>query len=154
MGRLLEREQPVYTGRAGTTLKLLAASKANRQINWDRLYYANQQAAKNGQDTALLSQAKHNDNLNLTLSSTLTAKVTKNSKLATGFMLGTNSNRHYQTMEDMLGGSIFHNINTYALGNYPSTDPRVQYDLNTAGPNNTGNLSTKATSSVTTIGLR
>ena len=40
----------------------------------------------------------------------------------------------------MLGGAIFHNINTYALGDYPKTDPRVQYDLNTAGPNNTGKL--------------
>ena len=37
---------------------------------------------------------------------------------------------HYQTMEDLLGANTFHNINTYALGNYPSTDPRVQYDLN------------------------
>ena len=40
----------------------------------------------------------------------------------------------------MLGGAIFHNINTYALGDYPKADPRVQYDLNTAGPNNTGKL--------------
>ena len=75
-------------------------------------------------------QAKHNDNLNLTLSSTLTAKVTKNSKLVSGFIFASNSNRHYQTLEDMLGGSLFHNINNYALGKYPATDPRVQYDLN------------------------
>ena len=37
-------------------------------------------------------------------------------------------------------GAIDHNINTYALGDYPKTDPRVQYDLNTAGPNNTGRM--------------
>ena len=37
---------------------------------------------------------------------------------------------HYQTMEDLLGAKTFHNINTYALGNYASTDPRVQYDMN------------------------
>ncbi len=43
-------------------------------------------------------------------------------------------------MDDMLGGTIFHNVNSYAIGDYPITDPRVQYDLNTAGPNNTGKL--------------
>ena len=114
------------------------ASKANRQIDWDRLYYSNQQAAKNGQETMYYLLAKHNDNLNVSLSSTLNTKLTKKSNLTTGLMLGTNSNRHYQTMEDMLGGTIFHNINSYAIGDYPITDPRVQYDLNTAGPNNTG----------------
>ena len=116
------------------------ASKDNRQINWDQLYYANQQAAKNGQETMYYLQAKHSDNLTFNLSSTLTAKVTKNSTLSSGFLLGTNSNRHYQTMDDMLGGTIFHNVNSYAIGDYPITDPRVQYDLNTAGPNNTGKL--------------
>ena len=116
------------------------ASKANRQIDWDRLYYANQQASKNGQETMYYVQAKHSDNLTFNLSSTLTSKVTKNSTLVSGFMLGTNSNRHYQTMDDMLGGTIFHNVNSYAIGDYPITDPRVQYDLNTAGPNNTGKL--------------
>lgn len=116
------------------------ASKQNRQINWDRLYYANQQAAKNGQDLLYYVQAKHNDNLTLTLSSVLNTKLTRKSNLATGIMLGKSTNQHYQTLEDMLGGAIFHNINTYALGDYPKTDPRVQYDLNTAGPNNTGKL--------------
>ena len=116
------------------------ASKANRQIDWDRLYYANKQTAANGSDLAYYIQAKHSDNLTFNLSSTLTSKVTKNSTLVSGFILGSNSNRHYQTMDDMLGGTIFHNINTYALGKYPITDPRVQYDLNTAGPNNTGKL--------------
>ena len=116
------------------------ASKQNRQINWNRLYYANQQAAKNGQDLLYYVQAKHNDNLTLSLSSVLNTKLTKKSNLATGIMLGKSTNQHYQTLEDMLGGAIFHNINTYALGDYPKTDPRVQYDLNTAGPNNTGKL--------------
>ena len=74
------------------------------------------------------------------MASTLSAKVTKRSTLVGGLVLGSNSNRHYQTMDDLLGASFFHNINTYALGTYPADDPRVQYDLNTAGPNNLGSL--------------
>ena len=116
------------------------ASKANRQIDWERLYYANTQAANQGHDALYFIQAKHSDNLMVNMASTLSAKVTKRSTLVGGLVLGSNSNRHYQTMDDLLGASFFHNINTYALGTYPADDPRVQYDLNTAGPNNLGSL--------------
>ncbi|MBQ7422246.1 MAG: TonB-dependent receptor, partial [Prevotella sp.] len=116
------------------------ASKANRQINWDRLYYANKQAGAAGQDAMYYLQAKHNDNMTVNLASTLTSHLDKNKTLNIGFMLGQNRGRHYQTMEDMLGALSFHNTNTYALGDYPASDPRIQYDLNTAGPNNLGTL--------------
>lgn len=116
------------------------ASKANRQINWDRLYYANKLAAANGQDALYYVQAKHNDNMMLNLSSFLTSHLDKNKTLNVGFMLGQSLGRHYQTMDDMLGAQTFHNINSYAVGEYTATDPRVQYDLNTAGPNNLGKL--------------
>ena len=115
-------------------------AKANRQINWDRLYWANQQAAKQGHDALYYVQAKNIDAMMVNMAATLTSQVTKNSKLATGVILGHNKTRHYQTMEDLLGASTFHNINTYALGDYTINDPAVQYDLNTAGPNNKGRL--------------
>jgi len=116
------------------------ANKANRQINWDQLYYANRQAAANGSDALYFVQAKHNNNLRFNLASTLTTQIKKNAVWNLGFMLGLNKGSHYQTMEDMLGASSFHNINTYALGTYNMADPRIQYDLNTAGPNNLGRL--------------
>ncbi len=116
------------------------ASKANRQIDWNRLYYANIEAAKSGNDALYFIQAKHSDNLMLNMAATLKAQVTKRSTLHGGLVLGMNNNRHYQTMEDLLGASFFHNINTYAMSSYAMDDPRLQYDLNTAGPNNTGRL--------------
>lgn len=115
-------------------------SKENRQIQWDRLYYANKQAALNGQDAVYYVQARHNDNLMLTMASTLSTQLTKDSRLNAGIMLGQNVGRHYQTMEDLLGASSFHNINTYALGTYELTDPRIQYDLNTMGTQGKGRL--------------
>ena len=113
---------------------------ANQQINWNQLYYANQQVSKAGQDALYFIQAKHNDNATLTLASTLTTKETKNSTWNLGFVLSTNNGHHYQTMEDMLGATTFHNINTYALGKYPTGSNQVQYDLNSMGPNNAGRL--------------
>ena len=106
------------------------ASKANRQINWDRLYWGNVQASANGRDAIYYVQAKHNDNLNLTLSSALTKQFTPKNRLSAGISLATNKGMHYQTMDDLLGADYFHNVNTYAIGTYPASDQRVQYDLN------------------------
>lgn len=106
------------------------ASKANRQINWDKLYFANAQLNTQGADAAYYIQAKHNDHLMVNLASTLNHDISKNSKLQAGLQLGTNKGMHYQTMEDLLGATYYHNINTYAIGTYPASDPRVQYDLN------------------------
>lgn len=105
------------------------ASKANRQINWDRLYYSNEQLARQGKDAMYYIQAKNNDQLAFSLASTLKTQLSRKSSLNIGLQLGTTKGMHYQTMEDLLGADVFHNINTYALGTYPSTDPRIQYDL-------------------------
>lgn len=123
-----------------TAYNYWTASKANRQINWDNLYEANRQNAILGGDALYYVQAKHNDNLMFNLASTLTTQLTKDSRLNGGLVLAQNIGRHYQTMEDMLGAKSFHNINTYALGNYAADNPYIQYDLNTAGPNGLGKL--------------
>ncbi len=105
-------------------------SEQNRQINWDRLYFANQQANAEGRDAAFYLQARHNNNLNIALSSALKTELSRNSTLNLGVQLAHNTGMHYLTMEDMLGAKTFRNINTYALGNYPAYDDRVQYDMN------------------------
>ena len=106
------------------------SSKANRQINWDRLYYSNNQAAAQGQDAIYYIQAKHNDALTLTLASTLNKQLKKNMLWNLGIMASTNKGMHYQTMEDLLGATTYHNINTYALGTYDRNSDEIQYDLN------------------------
>ena len=93
-------------------------SKENRQIQWDRLYWANRNANALGRDAMYYVQARHNNNLYLTLASTLSVKQTKNSNWNAGFVVATNKGMHYQTMDDLLGAQYFHNINTYAVGNY------------------------------------
>ncbi len=116
------------------------ASKENRQINWDRLYWSNKNASATGADALYYVQAKHNDNLTFNLSSTFTERMKNNKTWNIGGNISTNVGRHYQTMEDMLGASTFHNINSYALGTYDIINPYVQYDLNTMGANGEGKL--------------
>ena len=108
----------------------LMGSEEARQINWDRLYYANQQRAAAGGDAMYFVQAKHNNNFNLTLASTYRTELSKRTTWITGLQLASNTGIHYQTMEDLLGATTFHNYNTYALGNYPMGDSHVYYDMN------------------------
>lgn len=113
-----------------TAYNYLTASEANRQINWDKLYYSNAQANKQGIDALYYMQAKRNDALTLNLNSVLNLVLDPYKNFNIGFGAGANRGRHYQTMEDMLGANTYHNINTYAIGTYaPGTD-EVQYDLN------------------------
>lgn len=106
------------------------ASKANRQINWDQLYYANKQVSAQGADAMYYIQAKNNDNLTFTLASTLNKQLDNNKTWNVGLIGATNKGMHYQTMEDLLGATTYHNINTYALGRYNSASDEIQYDLN------------------------
>ena len=104
------------------------SGKENRQINFDQLYFANKQAGLQGADAMYFIQARHNDNLNLTISTNLQKELNRFAAFNTGIQLATNKAMHYETMEDMLGALSYHNINTYALGTYSPDDPRVQYD--------------------------
>lgn len=106
------------------------SGKAARQIDFDKLYFANQQLNKSQTDAVYYIQARHNDALTGNLSSTFNWDIDQNRKLMLGVQLAHNTGMHYQTMADMLGSHYFHNVNTYAIGEYAVTDPRVQYDLN------------------------
>lgn len=105
-------------------------NKGNRQIQWDKLYWANKSANEQGRDAMYYVQARNNNNLYFTLASTLNVRETRNSTWNIGFVAATNKGMHYQTMEDLLGANMFHNINTYAIGTYSPASNAVQYDLN------------------------
>ncbi len=106
------------------------SSKANRQINWDKLYYSNKMASAQGADAMYYQQAYHDDQLAFSLSSSLHKDFSANSAFNVGVNLSTNKGMHYQTMEDLMGASTFHNSNYYVIGTYAETAPEVFYDLN------------------------
>ena len=106
------------------------ASKANRQIQWDKLYYANSQMNAVGGDAAYYMLARHNNHLSFNLGSTLNWDISRESKLQVGIQLASNTGMHYQTIYDMMGAEYLHNVNNYAVGTYAGSDSRVQYDLN------------------------
>ena len=111
------------------------AAKANRQIQWDRLYYANQQMNAVGGEAAYYVLARHNDNLAIHLGSSLNWDIDAARKFQAGVQLASNTGMHYQTISDMMGAENLHNVNSYAVGTYAGSDPRVQYDLNGVAKN-------------------
>ncbi len=113
-----------------TAYNFWTASKANRQLNWDRLYYANRQANAQNTDAMYYIQAKNNDALTITFASTFNYQIDKDKKFNVGVIGSSNKGMHYQTMEDLLGADTYHNINTYALGTYDRNSDEIQYDLN------------------------
>ena len=108
----------------------LKASKENRQLNWDKLYYSNKSASIQGKDAMYWLRAYHDDQLAFNLTSNIQHKLSEVSTLNAGVTLSANKGMHYQTLEDMLGAASFHNINNYAVGTYSSDAPEVRYDLN------------------------
>ena len=112
------------------TYDYLSASKENRQLQWDRMYYANRMATLQGADVMYYLQRAHDDQLSLSLASYLEKSVGKSSKLNAGLQMSTNKGMHYQTLDDLLGAEKFRNINTYVLKDYGEGSIEAQYDLN------------------------
>ena len=106
------------------------SSIRHRQIDFDKLYFANQQLNTTGHDAVYWIESKHNDHLANSLGSTFDWSIDNSTKFQVGLQLANNKGYHYSTMEDLLGGAYFHNVNTYAQGRYASNDSELQYDLN------------------------
>lgn len=108
----------------------LSASKANRQVHWDQMYFANRMVALQGGDAMYFLKRFHDDQLSLSLSSYLEKVLSPSSILHGGLQLSSNKGMHYQTMEDLLGATSFHNVNTYVTKTYGEGSQQGQYDLN------------------------
>ncbi len=116
-----------------TAYDYLSASKENRQINWDRMYFANRMVSLQGGDAMYYLQRYHDDQLSLSLATSLRASLSTLTTLSAGLQLSTNKGMHYQTMDDLLGATTFHNVNTYVIKNYGENSSQAQYDLDNPG---------------------
>lgn len=101
-----------------------------RQINFDELYFSNQQLNRTKSDAIYWIQARHNDHMTISLGSNYNWNINNHSKLHAGIQLSNTKGMHYQTIEDLLGGEYFHNVDRHLVGTYEEGDARTDYDLN------------------------
>lgn len=106
------------------------SSKANRQINWDRMYYVNRENEAAGGEALYYQERRHNDQMMGQLSSVLNVNLDRYQKLNLGFMLNSTKGMHYKTMADLLGGTKFTDVNKFAVNDYGINSDEAQNDLN------------------------
>ena len=105
------------------------ASKANRQINWDRMYLVNHQSVLAGGEALYYLERRHNDQRVWALSSTWTHSMGRGQKLLAGIYLNHTQGLHYKTMDDLLGGYVFTDVDKYAINDYGRDAIQAQSDL-------------------------
>ena len=105
------------------------ASKANRQLNWDYMYFANQQANATGGECLYYVESRHNDQLAFNLGSTLNISYDKYNTGTIGLNLGTTKGMHYKTMSDLLGASKYTDIDKFSVGDFGPNSDYVQNDV-------------------------
>ena len=105
------------------------SSKANRQLNWDYMYYANQQANATGGECLYYVESRHNDQLTLNLGSTLNIDFNRFNTGTIGLNLGTTKGMHYKTMSDLLGANKYTDIDKFSVGDFGLNSDYVQNDV-------------------------
>lgn len=106
------------------------ASKANRQIDWDRMYFVNRQNEQAGGETLYYQERRHNDQMAFNFNSTFNHSVDQHHKYTLGLQLNSTKGMHYKTMADLLGGTTFTDIDKFAANEYGMGSQEAQNDLN------------------------
>lgn len=105
------------------------ASKANRQLDWDYMYFANRQANATGGEALYYVEKRHNDQMMLALSSVLNHEFNSHNKITTGINLSTNKGMHYKTMSDLLGADKYTDIDKFSVGDFGLNSSYIQNDV-------------------------
>ncbi|MDO9153928.1 MAG: carboxypeptidase-like regulatory domain-containing protein [Paludibacter sp.] len=102
------------------------------QINWDALYQANYRNNEANPDgTAKYSLERRHSNLEeATLNSTYVNQISKSLKLTAGIQAKTSKGIFYKTLEDLLGGKKWIDIDQFAERDFPTNPNIIQNDLN------------------------
>lgn len=106
------------------------ANKANRQVNWDRMYFINRQNEALGGEALYYQERRHNDQAVWMFSTTLNHSFNQRNKVATGIYMNHTRGSHYKTMADLLGGTRYTDIDKFAANDYGMHSSEAQNDLN------------------------
>lgn len=105
------------------------ACKANRQVNWDRMYYVNRENEAAGGETLYYQERRHNDQMVEAFNSVFSHEVNRHHKYMIGVQLNHTKGMHYKTMADLLGGTRYTDIDKFASKDYGYGSKEEQNDL-------------------------
>jgi len=105
------------------------SSKANRQVQWDRIYAMNQAANAEGKDALVYQEKRHNDQMVWRLNTVFDKMLANNHHYTLGLNLNHTKGMHYKTMADLLGSHSFTDYDSYSIADYGYNSQEVQNDL-------------------------
>lgn len=105
----------------------LSNDQSYTQINWDKLYEINQLAAQQGKRAQYMIENRIYDHFQFGGSSNFNASLTEHIKLYGGIDARGIKQKNYKTINDMLGGSYWLDVDKFSEGDFPE-DQNVQYN--------------------------
>ena len=102
------------------------------QVDWAALYQANYRSNVNNPEGSAkyAVENRHNDLAELSLNSTYVNQMSRQLKLTAGIEAKTSTAMHYKTMEDLLGGKQWIDIDQFAQRDFPTNPDIIQNDMN------------------------
>lgn len=131
------RNLPSYQITDGDTTQLYydyynawLTDESMRQIDWNNLYHVNQLAALQGKRAQYMIESRNITHFQLGGSSNLTYDINDNVQLSAGIDVRGYSQRNFKTIDDLLGGSYWLDVDKYSEGEFPDSLYMIYNDLN------------------------
>lgn len=101
-----------------------------RQIDWAELYRENamNNDANPDDNAKYMVERRHNNLAELAFNSTFTNDISKKFRLTAGVELKQSKGMHFKTMEDLLGGNQWIDIDQFAERDFPANPDIIQND--------------------------
>ena len=111
--------------------ELWMTDSSTNQLNWLLAYQANfkNNAANPTGSARYVQERRHNDLMETTLNSTYTNQLSKELKLTAGVEGKMSKAMHYKTMDDLMGGNQWIDIDQFAERDFPTNPNVIQNDL-------------------------
>ncbi len=100
------------------------------QINWDKMYEMNQLAAAQGKRAQYIVENRIMDHIQIGGASHLIRDINDNIRLYAGVELKGYKQHNYNTINDLLGGSYWIDVDKFSEGAFPDSLNTIYNDLN------------------------
>ncbi len=109
-----------------------------RQINWDRIYYANALNSLQNQDpnaaeklgSSYILENRHSNQFNMMFNSMLNHRINDVMSLQAGVSFNYTKASYFKTVRDLLGGDFWLDVDKYSERDFPDRPSMLQNDLN------------------------
>lgn len=116
---------PSYFSNLGDSAGATAAQNYflnNSQINWNAMYYANQNSSVNAGKSVYALYEDRTDDKQITANSILFSDLSDNVKLNAGASIKKLKSHNFQNMLDLLGGQYFSDVDPFYSGDQTQSD--------------------------------